>query len=1111
MNISLLNTIIRHSFKLQLRNRVLHFFFFFVLTIIVYFHVRNQSNFNEHSTSGIFTLASLIPYMNAYMFSILQIIPILFVATSVFDIKKRMDTTDAIYCRPESNIEYIWGISAGIIAIFSIMSIISLVITALIHLFGSDAPFCFYNYLFYFFTLVFPTIVFTFGLSLFTCFLFRNQLFCITILLSYFGITIFYISDNLYGVFDPTGITLPNGWSEITGHPNLSEYLLQRGSWLLLGLGFIQLTVIIFERLCNNPVKRVKNTSIGSSLIFGGLALGLSFFMLNQEKKELRKIYSNTYNKYFNIPKASILHQDIKFTPYGESMKACSQLILQNQSGKKIDELVMYLNPALKVITFRVNEKEVIFDREHQVIRVHYSILPNDTLNIDIMYEGKIDENISYLDIPDDVIFNTKTNGYLACRFGKKYSFLSKSFTLLIPEVLWYPVTEPPTNPSAPFQIMKKFSNYTLSVPLIEGKEIISQGKMETDEKYVTFNNETSLSGISLCIGDYNRKDALIDSISCGLNIFERTQFLHNLETSDSLCSIIKEEIEQKMLKNYPSSQFQLIEVPITFTSYYRNTVMRSEFVQPEMVFIPERGLGVFHNDFSSLTLALQEGLKGLLLSEGRQGNLFAWTEQLGISNWNRLQFFSKFKFENNLFDIYSLFYSEANHYYIDNIPAINTILNLIIRENLGNIWRAEFEIKSQAELDAIDYLNEHSLKDALLDVTLPQNVAYKILVLKSREFQNLLGYQSISRDSLLQLISSQTDKGQLGTIDTKILKKDFVDRKEHNLRDEWATWYSCIGIPKYIIKNFNITRENSSKETSGSTLIQFDVYNAGEVDGIINLQSLNSPNDMIMENLSMSNHKKINNFYKIASNSGQRISLHTPGNVDCFRLNTGPSYNIPRQIMAEYNGQFTDKHIDSQVNLINESEFKENNSKIIIVDNEDEGCRITQSFSRFSVRNLYNRNEDNSSKYENIFTFSFLNDRWKTLVDYNAYGLYIKSVVLRMAGNGSSHLDWSTSIGKEGQYEIFVYIPQLRYDKIGVPVESETIRSPIQTYSILFPNDKKEEILVDCNIKKGWVSLGRFYCTQGTCTVSLTDRGELNQVIIGDAIKWELISSDKE
>ena len=48
---------------------------------------------------------------------------------------------------------------------------------------------------------------------------------------------------------------------------------------------------------------------------------------------------------------------------------------------------------------------------------------------------------------------------------------------------------------------------------------------------------------------------------------------------------------ETDMNRQYPYNRFILAETPISFASYFRNTTGKAEFVQPELIFLPEKGM----------------------------------------------------------------------------------------------------------------------------------------------------------------------------------------------------------------------------------------------------------------------------------------------------------------------------------------------------------------------------------------------------------------------------------------------------------------------------------------------------------------------------------------
>lgn len=74
-------------------------------------------------------------------------------------------------------------------------------------------------------------------------------------------------------------------------------------------------------------------------------------------------------------------------------------------------------------------------------------LLPGDTISLHLSYKGKIDEAICYLDVPFEERHNVgrydpgKRRGLF--NFGTRFAYLGENYTLLHPEILWYPVAVP--------------------------------------------------------------------------------------------------------------------------------------------------------------------------------------------------------------------------------------------------------------------------------------------------------------------------------------------------------------------------------------------------------------------------------------------------------------------------------------------------------------------------------------------------------------------------------------------------------------------------------------------------------------------------------------------
>ena len=118
-------------------------FLLLLFLIVILYQVLAQTNIFYGVNSGLVTLSSYLPHENAYLFTILQIVPLIFLAGSFLGKERKMDSMDTVYYRPESNADYVVGMMLGFTKTFMTMAGISLVIGMLLHIFASESPFNF--------------------------------------------------------------------------------------------------------------------------------------------------------------------------------------------------------------------------------------------------------------------------------------------------------------------------------------------------------------------------------------------------------------------------------------------------------------------------------------------------------------------------------------------------------------------------------------------------------------------------------------------------------------------------------------------------------------------------------------------------------------------------------------------------------------------------------------------------------------------------------------------------------------------------------------------------------------------------------------------------------
>ncbi|MFR7812083.1 MAG: ABC transporter permease, partial [Butyricimonas faecihominis] len=343
-------------------------------------------------------MPSSIPFVNIYLFNIAQSVIAIFLAGSFLKRDKKLDTAEVIYVRPMSNADYIIGKTWGIVKVFVSLNIIALLIAGFIHLFASESPFTLFPYFFYLLTLSIPSLIFVLGLSFVIMSFIRNQAVTFVIMLGFIGVTLSYLGDAEHGTFDFFALTVPNMFSDVLGHTNLFPYLVQRLTFLLLGMGLLTFTIAMVNRLPLHPKKNILLNALGCIILIAGIGCGFTYFSRFNHVDNQRKLYSERYKKYNNIDKVHLIDQEIIFSQTDKKITVNSHVKIQNRNHQEIDKIVFYLNPSLQVEKLTRQGEDIPYKRDAQVIITEYKLRPYESLELDITYNGSIDENICYLD-----------------------------------------------------------------------------------------------------------------------------------------------------------------------------------------------------------------------------------------------------------------------------------------------------------------------------------------------------------------------------------------------------------------------------------------------------------------------------------------------------------------------------------------------------------------------------------------------------------------------------------------------------------------------------------------------------------------------------------------
>ena len=431
-------------------------------------------------------LPSNIPYLNLLLLNTGQAIIAVFLSSEFLKADKKLDTSEVFYVHPLSNAEYVIGKIWGNMNVFLRLNLIIIAIVVVFN-FVSGLAIDWLSYLIYFLIISVPTLIYIFGLSIGLMLILKNQAITFVVLLGYIALTLFYIADKFYYLFDYMVYSLPLVKSSIVGFTNWPSLINHRLIYLLIGMGFICISIFLFRRLPNTKYGRYRWLALSFCFILAGFVAGYKHVNTIVQASKKRAMYTEINNKYVNTPQMVIENYDITVEQHPTTISAT--VTMNGTVHEQPSSVFAFcLNPSLIVREIKEDGKDLSFTRDNQIILIDFGreLAKSDTAKWTIAYDGRIDENFCYLDIPADLLQEKYTVESMF-NVDKKYSFQTENYVLFTPETYWYPRPGVAYSNENPDWQRAYFSNYRLTVKTINGLQALSQGtRLEPREKVPT-------------------------------------------------------------------------------------------------------------------------------------------------------------------------------------------------------------------------------------------------------------------------------------------------------------------------------------------------------------------------------------------------------------------------------------------------------------------------------------------------------------------------------------------------------------------------------------------------------------------------------------------------
>lgn len=1112
-----IQSVAKYESTLLLRSWFFRVFAVLALLILGFF------NFAAIQEWSIIAVPANLPYTILLFLNVGQAVIAIFLSSEFLKRDKKLDTSEVFYVRPLSNAEYVLGKIWGNLRVFFVLNLMIIALTIVFNYIGLSKGMSvdWASYLYYFLLISIPTMVFILGLAIFLMLTVSNQALTFILLLGYIGLTVFYIKDAFYYLFDYMAFSLPMFKSTIVGIADIQTIVNHRLIYLSLGLGFTFFTVALFRRLPNAKHSHYPWMVLGTVFFILGGCLAFKHTNKFLKNEDYRALCIELNNKYVHTPKIVIDTCVLNVKQLEEGIEVNASI-----EGKALEKSAQYtfcLNPGMKIKNITVEGKEVPFTREEQVLIVDFGreYKPNEPLSLQINYAGNIDERLCYLDIPqeDRMLQIVSNRGLQTYNTGQKYVFQQKDFLLYTPETYWYPRPGVSYSNQSPDWQQTYFSNFKLNVTPLNNLVALSQGQQQKgDDGIYRFEPEYPLQSLSLLIGKYENKSIQIDSIDYNIWHIEGHDYFsaHFDSVMDTLSFIVrnmKEDIERIYNLDYPFNRFSMVEIPGQFFTFNRTWTQAQEVVQPEMVLIPEKGF----NQWSFNVAQRIEDQKRfrMMRGPGQGGNssisdldaqmstlynifwLFRRTE--GDFNFSRGKL-GKTSIETtaNPYFIYPELYNFKYNTFSTQWPVANRLIEIYLQnETENNPWLREVNGLSDSE-KAVLLLQEASFKDLLSDEE-HRDIIDAIIGVKANELfayaEMKLG-TTVFRDSLFSILK----RHEFENMNFESLLDTLGSLGETDLHPIIDNWTSPATLPEYIIGTPTVTQITGREEDIYQLVL--NISNISDYPGLIRLEILNLNTT---SQQAVPEDEQAKRIIPFNPHETKRIVANydeAPRNIN---INTILSKNLPRIIQQYVNDipQINKNYIEpNSVTVVSNDIFYTPGE--IIVDNEDEQLF---SLSKPNITGLIplwiNQSTEDDFKYQGIDWRPPI--RWTATTNEAYYGTSIRSAYVIKNGGGQT-ATWTVPLPEKGDYDIYYYVTlpdEIRWGGPG-PRGGPRGRGHEMEYKFQIEyNDETEDAILDLRrAQAGWEKLGTYNFTTDTVKVILSNDTNV-QKVTADAVKF--------
>ena len=384
------------------------------------------------------------------------------------------------------------------------------------------------------------------------------------------------------------------------------EALLQRGSMLVLAVGFVTLAAVLHPRL---------DSRVGSRQLVCGVlvtAVGVAGIAFLVERAnggfELRDTWLAVHSRAAGeetTTRADIekLTGNVVIEP-GEMLSVDVTAILRAPStydestDPTPNELVFSLNPGMRVTSLRVDGLETAFMHQHGLLSValHAPLTAGSRTELALRAMGIPDPRFAYLDGATDPLKVSATNRLGV--FGREAAIFDDAYVALMPAVHWLPSAGANVHRDDPARRARDFFHVDLTVRAPDDWLVVALGRRQRIEPgSFRFESKAPVSELGLFASRFARQAIEVDGVEYEILMHgSHSHFGGLFADARDVLRLHLGEIQQRLKKlgiGYPFDGLSIVEVPTRLRTYRGGWRLETDRGPPGVMMLKEHELPV--------------------------------------------------------------------------------------------------------------------------------------------------------------------------------------------------------------------------------------------------------------------------------------------------------------------------------------------------------------------------------------------------------------------------------------------------------------------------------------------------------------------------------------